>query len=74
MRTFIANKKSFYEITEIIPNLLRHWEEIDGLVGKAEKDAIESLKQKFKCTHVVQAKEFNDETVRKILQARRQRR
>jgi hypothetical protein len=66
---FIANKRSFYEITDIIPRLLTSWER-EGHTGLTDQDAIQALMQKFKCTVIVESDQFDDETARKILAAR----
>lgn len=67
---FIANKKSFYEITDIIPKLLASWEG-KGHVGFTEQDAIQALMKEFKCTVIVESDQFDEETARKILAARK---
>lgn len=67
---FIANKKSFYEIADIIPKLLASWER-KGYSGLTEQDAIQALMKKFKCTVIVESDELDDETAMKILSARK---
>jgi hypothetical protein len=56
MTILIANGKDFYDITEVIPKLIKAWEEKG--IRRSEKEAIEALMVDSNCNICVKGSDW----------------
>ncbi|MFE4522584.1 hypothetical protein ACFRCQ_10590 [Cytobacillus firmus] len=72
MVILIADKKDFYDITDLIPILLNSWE-ADGITWRNESDAIQAFMQDANC-HQLATGETYLEAVENLMKVREKRR